>query len=651
MESTSKETRLHLRTDIIGYGADLPNPGEPRARRINLNLYAEHLCDISFETSLRLYQPPAIVSTGLALYDVQCDYGIIEMQRGSEEGDVAGPDPPSHSMEMPSPFHDSSSFVNIFDLVRDLASTVDASVPKQATVQDIPPASSYVPSSRNDENDSLMRHAADYGEQYLNLRKANTSFLRRYNQFAPVRAEVLLLRSRMEFEWTVCSDQRRFVAESHDTFMREAASLCDAFATAPVMPHSPTKLLTALAQVVHDHQRQAEHASRTYDTETQLSRLEYSLQQKEYRVAQAAQRIVEILDQIGLPDPGASEPSVAASVVNQENVPALVQYYFDKAGDVGLAREHIIELEVEYREGREKRMFQEDQGILLSMSDEEFEETFKKQLLEAESGLADALRRVDNAKQVCIDSDLDVELYRNRLRRDPEGCSDRSVSDVEAFEAPGSSLPPVTPGTAHLSPSLAEAKRAFIQHPPHGECPSVIPDPIHFIARGPTPIQDFTSSPHADDNTASFPDRVKEWIDDVPFNAGELKQSPIDIPAVGNKPINTPDLQSVDIHPGAVQAASLSRSNSEVPSCPIVREPNADGTYSVNKAATHTRREERRQALRNHINGDESGPSGEARSYLHARTSSESQTMVIPWEGSYREAVDKVMELTLSSSD
>ena len=579
------------------------------------------------------------------------------MQNESVERNGASYDQPSRLLEMPPTFSNTSTFVNIPDLVKDLVAAADATAPKNAAVEGNPPPSTHPPLSSHDETDSLVRHAADYGEQYINLRKAVTSFMRRYNRFAPVRAEVLLLRSRMEFEWTVCSDQRRFVAESHDSFMREAASLCDAFAAAPVMPHSPTKLLTARAQVVHDHQRQAEHASRTYDTETQLSRLEYSLQQKEYRLAQAAQRIVEILDQLGLPDPGASEPSVAASVVNQESVPALVQYYFDKAGDIGLAREHIIELEVEYREEREKRMFQEDQGILLSMSDEEFEETFKKQLLEAESGLAHALRRADNAKQVCIDSDLDPELYRSRLRPDHDVDSnpDRSISgDGDDPEAPG-----ITPNGPHSPSTLAlgNATNATTIHAPYypdQHLPSIL-DPVELIIPEPLSLQGLASG-HAHGDAAPAPDRIENWIQDVTFDARDVDQFPVDNPDFGDAAMNTPSSRSANMDPGAAldesagphiaPARSLSRSkSSEVQFYPLVLEHHPEEGWRVNKFESHNLREERRRASRHDTNGGDLRHDGEVRPSLHTRTSSESQAMVMPWEGSYREAVDSIKGL------
>lgn len=577
------------------------------------------------------------------------------MQSESAERNVSSHEQPSRPEQLLPPFSDTSSFVNIPDLVKDLLPPLDVRAPRQATVEDNPPPSTHEPLSSHDETDSLMRHAADYGEQYIALRKAVTSFLRRYNRLAPVRAEILLLRSRMEFEWTVCSDQRRFVAESHDNFMREALSLCESLSAMPVAQYSTTKLLTAHGQVVHDHQRQAEHAKRTYDTETQLSNSEYSLQQKEYRLAQAAQQIVEVLDQLGLTDTAASEPSVAASVVNQEDVPPLVQNYFDKAGDVGLARDHIIELEVEFREEREKRVFQEDQGVLLSMSDEEFENTFKKQLLDAELGLREALRKAENAKQVCLDSELDPDLYRHRLRPDPDADSnpDRSISDQEAPEAMDSPFPTATPNIPRSPSTLAVGNATTIQAQYPDQHMPRIPDPVELII--PEPLDLAPEQNHHDDE-APAPGRIENWIQDVSIDAVDVEQVPIDNVEYGDEPVRTPDLRPTNMDPGVglnersepsvTRSGSLARSkSSEVHSYPIVLEHHPDGTWRVNKAKSHDRREERRRQSRQNINGDDlSGHNGEQRPSLHTRTSSESQAMVMQWDGSYRQAVDNIKE-------
>lgn len=360
--------------------------------------------------------------------------------------------------------------LNITDLVHNLAAKPGRLESRQAALEeDLPPAIRTPWSSQHDLN-CLVHQVEGYGQQYKSLEKSITSFLRRHDRLASLRAESLLLRSRMEFEWTVCVDQRRFVAESNEKFMREATNLCESLTAGPIPGFSTAKLRGALDVMRRDHQRQAEHYARTYDTETQLSKLEYDLQQKEYRLAQAAQQVASLIHDFELGIPGASEPSVIASMVDHDDLPILVEYYFDKAGDVGIAREKITDLEIDHREETERRIFQEDQGLALPESDKEFEETFKKRLTEAETELAAALRKAGNAEQVCRDAGLDPDLYRSGLRSNLEAESVERISNDHELKVPQHPiLAPDTCGRSSVSAAAADSSPESIASLPELE--------------------------------------------------------------------------------------------------------------------------------------------------------------------------------------
>ena len=519
--------------------------------------------------------------------------------------------PPRADDHLP-PFSDTSSFVNVPDAVRDLVEASGGWLPPQAPPPTHPPSSFQPPSSSHAETESLMQHAAQHAEHLTALSYAASSFSRRYNKFAPLRAEILLLRSRVEFEWMVCADQRRFVSESQDAFAREATLLCDSLPP----EYSTAKLLSLQAQVVRDHKRQAENLMRTSDTETELSHLEFALQQKEFRLAQAAQRIADVLSQLNLPEPGGSPPSTQPSVVNEKEVPPLVQYYFDKAGDVGVEREKIMELELQHREERESRIFQEDQDTILQVSEEEFEEIFNKQLAEAEAALAEALRRAENAKQVCIDSNLDPDLYRDKLLQVPAGRSDRSRSDNQVPEAHESPLPTVTPN-GHPSPStLPLGSLAAVKAPSQDQF-LTSEQPVQTVGLESFLSQGLSSQQLRQDNSAPFDDRIRGWIDDVSVEDGNA-------------------------HTGLL---SRSRSTETYPS-PLVLEKRQDGTWRVNKAASQSRREERRESQQRDHAAYVEDHGGEQRPILLKRSSSESKVLVLPsWEGSYQDAVDNIRGL------
>jgi hypothetical protein len=476
-----------------------------------------------------------------------------------------------------------------------------------------PPSTFQPASSSRDEVDSLVRHAELHAEHLTALHGAASRFLRRYNKFARMRAEILLLRSRMTFEMTVYSDQRRFVTESQESFLREATLI---FQSLP--PEFTQGKLQALQdQVIRDHKRQDEYLKRMFDTETELSDLEYTLQQKEFSLAQAAQRMADALGQYELPDLGRSQPSTAPTLVDEEEVPHLVQHYFETAGDVGIERDKIVELEIDHREERERRIFQADQDLPLSISDEEFEDTFNKQRTDAERALADALRRADNAKQVCIDCNLDPEHYRNKLLVDPRAGSDRSISDEEVDEGPESPIPTATPDGGRLMSGLPVINLDRAQTPSVDQFITSILETTPNLAPATSASQGLSSRQRQQVKSAPLENRILDWIDTV-------------------------RVEAVDSRSGYL---SRSRSSDSY-SSPIVLEKQEDGTWKVDRAASHSRRQQHRESQLYKEQATASATASKKRPILLKRSSSDSQALLLPiWNGSYQDAVDNLRSL------
>ena len=510
------------------------------------------------------------------------------------------------------PFSDTSSFVHVADATGlSPAAGISLALPARPAQQPGKAASAVPPpSSSHEDLDSLLRHAQQHGEHLFTLRDASSSFLRRYNKLAPIREEALLLRSRVDFEWMVCADHRRFVADSQDAFLKEAALLC---ASLPQQT-SVGKLQALYNQVVRDHQEQLDRTEQTRDTETKLSNLEYSLQQKEHRLAQAGQKIADALTQLTLPGQGGSEPSSPPSEVDKEEVPHLVHHYFDKAGDVKLEREKMVEMELEHREAREIRMFQADQDLPLPMSDEEFEELYNKAYLEASQGLAEVLRKAELAKAVCISEGLDPELYRNPPS---EGApSSEAPPPPEPVDvAPASHEPTETPGMAGSPSILAIGTTDGVQTPPRSHAYT------SHLESAPNLTQDTTlsqglSSRRRKDKSLPLEERVSSWIAGIDIE-GEGTQS---------------------------RSRSRARSTSESIPFPIELETLHDGTMGVNKSLSHNRRYQRHGSLASYYTGfPNEKDRGEGRSGLLKRSSSESELFILPLrQRSYQDAVDSM---------
>jgi hypothetical protein len=143
------------------------------------------------------------------------------------------------------------------------------------------------------------------------------------------------------------------------------------------------------------------------------------------------------------------------------------------------------------------------------------------------------------------------------------------------------------------------------------------------------------SSHRGQDKSAPLEDRIKDWIDDV--KAGDSMKSEDYIKVEDN----------VKAEPGDFQAGTLSRSrSSETHSPALVLEQLPDGLWRVNKAASQSKRQQRRKSQQNGHFDTTVKDNGEERPALPKRSSSESKVEVLPeWECSFRDAVDSIREL------
>lgn len=538
------------------------------------------------------------------------------------------------------PFSDTSSYVNLQGLPLELLDGVDGRSTRHPPLRNNAPSTFRAASSSRaepSEVDSLVRHAEQHAEQLAAIGGASSRFLRRYNKFARLRAEIQLLRSRMQFELTVFADQRRFVTESNESFLREATLI---FESLPPAPDYAVERLAALrAQVARDHDRQSDYVKKLFDTETEMNSLEYALQQKEFKLAQAAQRMADTLNQYPLPGRASSQPSTAPTLVDEEELPPQVQYYFETYGEIGIAREKIMELEIDHREERERRIFQAEQEVQLATSDDEFESTFSKRLIEAEMALQEAVRKADNAKQVCIDVNLDPDWYREQRMAGPKDSSDRSISDREEDEAPENFLgandtpiPTVALYPEHSPSILPEGVLGVAATPSLSMLPLDPPEVVETTSMDPffaqTPeryiplareqslAEGLSSRRHRQDRPAPFEDRIRSWIDTVSVEAGEPRSN------------------------------SVTRSKStEAHSSPIVLEQGEDGTIRVNRAESRSRRQQRRESQQkdnDHLPVSNTRTDERSR-YLLKHSSSESHILFLPsWEGTYQNAQDNI---------
>ena len=293
---------------------------------------------------------------------------------------------------------------------------------------------------------TLVEQAELQARQLSILREIASSFLRRYARFAPLREETLLLRSRTKFQWQTCLDYRRFVSESQQIFLEGAASASTA---ALPLGGSPEKFRALHNQVLRDHEAQDEFAQQTHKLETELTDLEFKMLQREGLLAMAAGKMVAFLNQLSLPGQSGSVTAVesaAASLsgaASSAEMPPLLQHYFDKAGNVAVLRERLIDMELDHNEARAFRLFQAEHDQPLERSDQEFEATYLNKYAAKRRELDEAHHIAETAKAVYLDEGLDPESYGGHIFPEPD-------QNQEPSPRPDMSPVPVTPSSLRL---------------------------------------------------------------------------------------------------------------------------------------------------------------------------------------------------------
>ena len=285
------------------------------------------------------------------------------------------------------------------------------------------------PESRPD-TDSIIRRA---DEQLLHLAEAARRYLRRYEKANVALEQVLLQRTQIIHVRRQGYDQRRFINDSQDAFLQEASSIID------LLPpgKSLDKLHTLHTQVRLDHEHRSQHVQKTQEVEEEIADLEWELQLKVTRLAQAAKKLHDALTDMTLPEYPAEELSAPSTITESEKavVPPLVLHYFEKLGDVKLAQERLINLQIDHRDTRFDRMAKIDQGRPPSTTDEDFENAFTREYQEAQAAYDDAVRKAELAWQVCLGEGHNPDDFRKPPSETEKDGGSQAVASDAAVEA------------------------------------------------------------------------------------------------------------------------------------------------------------------------------------------------------------------------
>ncbi|KAF2159658.1 hypothetical protein M409DRAFT_29825 [Zasmidium cellare ATCC 36951] len=251
--------------------------------------------------------------------------------------------------------------------------------------------------------------------------------LERYKKLVVARHDYMLAQAQRLNEMQKYQNRRRFVQESFealvDTFSAQTEEGLRVTAAG-----SFEGLKGQLLQDWHDLRQQS---SVTADIEQAASSKQYSINEAERKFMQSLRAFVKRLPQGDSFAAALAEIEQASGIGNQStkasnDIPELVQTYFDRRGDMALIMEQIGDLEHMYNDEKGARDFRRDQEVEPPTSDDEFHEAFETEY-NALLGRLEVLKKdVEDMRTQCMESGIDVEAYRFKQNRSQSATSSSS---------------------------------------------------------------------------------------------------------------------------------------------------------------------------------------------------------------------------------
>ena len=286
--------------------------------------------------------------------------------------------------------------------------------------------------------------------QFQNLRTVASAVQRRYWRLSKARDRELSLESELQYQWTTLEQQRAHLEESMQAFMSRLNSAKDKGS----FKKSTAKLNNLCDRLQTDRVTVAEQAARTQRLEANRSVHLNHLQTLESELDSAVQGLLLLLnanslvsaDEDFLPEP--FEPSVGSvKVASEESLELhpMLRHYYDKAGDVQVMRERLLEIVDIHNEEKGRREFLGDQDESLDLTDEEFEKLYAVDLEDAEQNLSNAVEACRAAEQACLEEGIEIpHAKRSQSYADDESNKTPVPYDRVSFSPPMS--PPSTLG-------------------------------------------------------------------------------------------------------------------------------------------------------------------------------------------------------------
>ncbi|KAF2159653.1 hypothetical protein M409DRAFT_29820 [Zasmidium cellare ATCC 36951] len=341
-------------------------------------------------------------------------------------------------------------------------------------------------------------------DHLLALRNAADHFSRTHAKLAPAREQAMLQRSAFFNDTEQYFQRRRLFRESQDEYIRQF------------------RTQQSLDVLGSQHQQvEADHTALILQEERlragQLLPTEFYMQAKEEALSKASDDLLRVLGELGIPsttapgysvEPCAARSSTLSLLPPSREIDPLLEDYYEKVGEIRWRQERADDIRREYGEASSIRIFKQDHDEVLEDGDEEFDAKYQRMLADADAAVQTAVMAAEDAKNACLDANLDPGAARK----------------MPLDEWVESSNGPITPGP----PSIH-----FVTVPPTGA------DVLSGGGKSSALLSTLTGNLHAElplssrstEHAEDTGNRIKEWIgtstgEEFPFDESSFEQYP-----------------------------------------------------------------------------------------------------------------------------
>lgn len=247
----------------------------------------------------------------------------------------------------------------------------------------------------------------EFSAEDIELRKTVRSLQKQCDRTLPMREAAISLQSKVDFDNQNLRYARDRVLSSQKGVLDRLSSIVEPRVMSDIQELHDTLLAEYAA---FDEQMQ-----QIQTDEQAVSRIHFSLATRDAKIHRDSTHLLALVstspNDEALATEGTDQSEEDVVTDRTEESPTLTRYHRAVA-DVGIMWERMQSVKFDHHEELVVRGFRQDREEPVSMTDEEFEAAYAKELAAAQSAYRESIANADDARQACLDEGIALENHR-----------------------------------------------------------------------------------------------------------------------------------------------------------------------------------------------------------------------------------------------